>query len=244
MLKTMSVLPLAAGLKMLSPPVMEPLGLSLPVVAENPCPLAIQALIWSSVITGLLTECAAPLTWLRLTACSEGKLLTLRVPLTGWVAGKLLMPIFPLASIAILLAGVVGSAMLTVDPPPPLPPPTATLTSRLPDPSTCKACPWLPDLSAPTSVEPSAFVKPDMRSSPVRLDAAIDAPIVRYTTSVLVSHFIADGVLAKIQPEQRRILDEQRRIHLAAHKADLDGIDLAWIGNQEPLGGAAELRRD
>src|ERR1700737_2700131 len=96
-------------------------------------------------------------------ACVVGKLPTLTVPLTGWVVGKLFTPIFPATSTASLLADVVGSAMLTTEPPPPPPPPTPTLTSRLPELSTWRACPWLvPDFCPPTSVEPSALVNPDM----------------------------------------------------------------------------------
>ena len=53
---------------------------------------------------------------------------------------------------------------------------------------------------------------------------------------------LRDDVLCKIQPEQRLVLDEQRRVDLAADEADFDGIDHLWIGGEEPLAGAAQLR--
>src|SRR5438132_340480 len=53
----------------------------------------------------------------------------------------------------ILLAGVVGSATLTVLPAPPL-----LVTIKLPLPSTFSDCPTLEGFNAPTSAEPSAFI--------------------------------------------------------------------------------------
>src|SRR5450631_4249992 len=192
-----SVLPLAFGLNTLRPPVIALPAVSLPVVAVKPCPFAIHARTWSSVISGLLTECAAPLTWLRLVACVAGKLPTLTVPLTGCVVGKLFTPIFPLPSIASLLAGVVGSAMLTTEPPPP-PPPSATLTNRFPELSTWRACPWLvPDFCPPTSVEPSALVNPDMQNAPF-LNAAIEATIIDDRATILLPDLVSHRILSEI----------------------------------------------
>src|SRR5690349_6560940 len=73
------------------------------------------------------------------------------------------------------------------------------------------------------------------------LDAAIQTAPIDHAATVFVADLVSDDILREVQPKERRVLNEQHRVDLAAYKADFKRINGARICREVPLRGIGEL---